>query len=120
MQSSSLRTCPSKPLGLYAGLEWGLGDITFLSPFSFSGTKGGKVITFHCAMNDYDSNFNVYIPEFTEDVICLFIPNKDGDNSVLLTKQDCMRVMGKDVSMRWISKKIKKKWAMKTSRTSTA
>ena len=70
-------------------------------------------------MSDYDKDFNVYIPKFTEKFICLIIPNKKGDNSVILTKEDCQEVMGKKVSMQWIADKLKKKWAVTISRTST-
>ena len=119
MQSKSLRTCPSKPVGLYAAMEWGLRDVKFLGPFSFCGKKDNLNLTFHCVMNDHDDDFNVYIPTFTEKFLCLFIPNKEGDNTVVLTREDCKDVMGKKVSMRWIADKLKKKWAMKISRTST-
>ena len=119
MQSKSLRTCPSKPVGLYAALEWGLRDVKFLGPFSFCGRKDKVNLTFHCVMNDYDSNFNVFIPSFTEKYICIVLPNKKGDNSVLLTREDCMDVMGGSVSMQWIADKLKKKWAMEISPIST-
>lgn len=71
-------------------------------------------------MNDYDPDFNVFIPLFTEKYICIIIPNKKGDNSVLLTREDCADVMGGKVSMQWIADKLKKKWAMKISPTSIA
>lgn len=120
MQSKSLRTCPSKPVGLYAALEWGLRDVKFLGPFSFCGSKEDINLTFHCTMNDYDSDFNVFIPSFTEKYICIIIPNKKGDNSVLLTRDDCKGVMGSKVSMQWIAEKLKKKWAMPISPISIA
>lgn len=119
MQSKSLRTCPSKPLGLYAALEWGLRDITFLSPFSFRATKGSVNLTFHCIMTDHDNNLNIFIPKFTEEFLCLYIPNKKGDNTVVLTREDCKDVMGSKVSMQWIADKLKKKWEMTLSQTST-
>ena len=119
MQSKSLQTCPSKPVGLYAAVEWGLRNITFLGPYSFCGSKDNVNLTFHCNMQDYDEDFDVYIPEFTEKYIMLIIPNKDGDNSVLLTKDDCADVMGSKVSLKWISNKLRRKWEMKVSRTST-
>lgn len=120
MQSKSLRTCPSKPVGLYAAIEWGLRDVKFLSPYSFCGSKDSVNLTFHCIMSDYDSDFNVYIPSFSEKYICIVIPNKSGDNGVVLTHEDCREVMGKKVSMKWIAEKLKKKWAMPISPTSTA
>jgi hypothetical protein len=120
MQSSSLRTCPSKPLGLYAGFEWGLRDVKFLSPFSFSGNKDGTTFKFHVAVSDYDKEFNVAIPTFTEPFIILFIPNKTGDNCVLLSMDRCSSELGKKVSMQWIADNLSRKWAMKISPTSTA
>ena len=119
MQSKSLQTCPSKPVGLYAAMEWGLRDITFLGPYSFCGRKDNVNLTFHCIMQDYDKDFNVYIPEFSEKFICLVIPNKYGDNSVVLTREDCEPVMKSRVSMHWIAEKLKRKWEMKISRAST-
>ena len=119
MQSKRLQTCPSKPVGLYAAVEWGLRDITFLGPYSFCGTKDNTNLTFHCIMQDYDQNFDVYIPKFDEKFICLVIPNKEGDNSVVLTRDDCKEVMGSKVSLEWIAQKLRRKWEMKISRTST-
>lgn len=117
---SSLRTCPSKPLGLYAGLEWGLGDIKFLSPFSFSGTKEGRIFHFHVAVSDYDKDFNVFLPLFTEPFIILFIPNKTGDNCVMLAGDRCSRDMGQKVSMQWVANNLSRKWEMKISPISIA
>lgn len=70
-------------------------------------------------MQDYDDEMNVYIPKFDESFICIIIPNKRGDNSVILTNEDCKEFMGKRVSMKWIAEKLKRKWAMKISPTST-
>lgn len=71
-------------------------------------------------MQDYDKDFNVFIPRFEEEYICICLPNKSGDNNVLLTKDDCKDVMNQKVSMKWISQRIKKKWETKISPTSTA
>jgi len=71
-------------------------------------------------MIDYDIDFKVFIPSFTEKYICIIIPNKKGDNSVLLTRDDCSSVMGSKVSMQWIADKLKKKWEMKISPASIA
>ena len=70
-------------------------------------------------MRDHDKDMNIFIPKFTEEYLCLYIPNKKGDNAVVLTKEDCEGVMGTKVSMQWIADKLKKKWAMSTSPTST-
>ena len=119
MQKERTRDYPSKPLGLYAAMEWGLGNIKFLSPFSFCGTKGESELTFHVSIQDYDKGFNLLLPKFNEQFLILFIPNKSGDNTILLSKEDCEMKMGSLVSMEWLSKYIKRKWNMTLSRTST-
>jgi len=119
VQSRSLQTCPSKVVGLYAALEWGLRNIEFLGPYSFCGRKDNVNLTFHCNMQDYDEDFMVYVPEFTEKFICLTFPNKKGDNSVVLTREDCIPVMKTKVSMKWIAEKLKRKWEMKIYPIST-
>ena len=70
-------------------------------------------------MQDYDEDFQIYIPEFTEKFICLVIPNKKGDNSVVLTREDCEPVMKTKVSMKWNADKLKLKWEMKIYPIST-
>ena len=64
---------------------WKVKDITFLGPYSFCGSKDKVNLTFHCSMQDYDEDFMVYT--VTEKFICLVIPNKKGDNSVVLTRK---------------------------------
>lgn len=119
MQSRTLRTYPSRPLGLYAAMEWGLGNIKFLSPFSFCGSRGGKTMDFHVVFNEYDEVYDIDLPEFNEQFLILLIPNKPGDNTVVLSREDCKEKMGKKVSMAWVATRIKRKWTMNLSRTST-
>ena len=91
-------------------IEWGLGDIKFLSPQTFSASKGGRSMSFHVHAENYDKNFSVSIPKFDTDFLLLFIPNKEGDNCVILTKEDTWEKRGNRVDMKWISKKLKRKW----------
>lgn len=103
-----MMTYPSKALGLIAAVEWGLGDIEFPSPYFFSGTFDGKRYTFHAIIVEH-FNTMVDIPVFEEDFIFLLIKNKRGDNLILLTKNDCMEVMGTSVDFEWVAPKIKKR-----------
>jgi hypothetical protein len=100
----------SKGFGLFAAIEWGLGDVKFLSPQSFSGKKNGRVMTFHVHAENYDKDFTVSVPKFDTDFLLLFIPNKEGDNCVVLTRPDTWERTGQRVDMVWISKKLKRKW----------
>ena len=111
MQSKRAETSPSKVFGLYASIEWGLRDIKFLSPHSFSASNGSETWSFYASISDYDDNFDVELPEFEDDYVILFIPNKSGDNCVLMDKASCNMCMGQKVSMKWIAQRIKRKWA---------
>ena len=99
-----------KAFGLFASVEWGLGGVKFLSPHSFSGKKGGVEISFYVHCEEYNEDFSVSIPEFTDDYLIVFIPNKKGDNCVIITKQDCEGKMSSLVNLKWISTKLKRKW----------
>jgi len=112
MQSRAGLTSPSKAFGLYASIEWGLRDVKFLSPHSFSASNGTHTWCFYCCLHEYDTNFDLLIPEFDDDYLILSIPNKDGDNCVLLEKTDCAEFMNQKVSMKWIATKIKRKWGV--------
>ena len=98
----------SKGLVLFARLEWGLGDVKSLGPSSFSGTKNGKTINFTSHTSQYDKDYMVELPHKDgSDYIVLFIPNKEGDNVVMMDSKECQ--WGEKVSMQWISKRIKYK-----------
>ena len=114
MQSQSLRTCPSKAFGLYASIEWGLSGVTTLSPFSFTGSKDGKELTFHSVITEAEG-YSVPIPEFAEQFLILCIANKKGDNCVVLTHQDCKQSMGEDVDFNWIAQHLKRKFHVQYS-----
>lgn len=120
MQKQRLQTYPSKPIGLYAAMEWGLKNVKFVSPFSFCGSKEGKELTFQVSWQDHAEDFSLLIPEFNEQYLIMYIPNKKGDNAVLLTREDCLSSMGSRVNMKWIAERIKTKWIMTTSPTSTS
>jgi hypothetical protein len=100
----------SKGFGAFAAIEWGLRDLKFLSPQTFSGRKGSREMTFTVHAENYDSDFSVSVPYFETDFLLLFIPNKEGDNCVVLTRADTWEKRGLKVDMTWISKKLKRKW----------
>ncbi len=91
-------------------MEWGLGDVKFLSPQTFSGRKKGRIMTFTVHAENYDKDFTVSVPKFETDFLLLLIPNKEGDNCVVLTRVDTWERIGQRVDMVWISKKLKRKW----------
>lgn len=91
-------------------IEWGLRDIEFLSPQTFSACKKGRRMSFHVHAENYDKDFTVSVPKFDTDFLLLFIPNKEGDNCVILTRPDTWEKIGQRVDMVWISKKLKRKW----------
>ena len=100
-------------------MEWGLKNVKFLSPFSFCGDKDGNTLTFHANIQDYDEGFCVVLPRFEEQFLILSLPNKKGENNVVLTKDDCAEEMGSKVSLEWIAPRIKRKWITTTSPIST-
>lgn len=115
MQSKTAEISHSKGFSLLMSIEWGLRDIKFLSPHSFSAKKDGKVFCFDVCTSIHDDNFDVFLPVFDNEYLIMFIPNKSGDNCVLMTKIDCSEMMGNKVSMKWISDRIKRKWNVRTS-----
>jgi len=67
-------------------------------------------MSFHVHAENYDKDFTVSIPKFDTDFLLLFIPNKEGDNCVILTRADTWEKRANRVDMVWISKKLKRKW----------
>jgi len=100
----------SKGFGAFAAIEWGLRDVKFLSPQIFSGKKNGRTMTFHVHAENYDKDFTVSMPKFNTDFLLLFIPNKEGDNCVIMTKEDSWDKIESRVDMTWIASKLKRKW----------
>lgn len=99
---------PSKPFGFYACWEWGLRDIKFLSPFSFSANKDGKRITFFVHVQDHSDEYEVSLPLFSEDYLILYIPNKEGDNCVVIDGKDCIGRL--TANFKWIALSLKRKF----------
>jgi len=100
----------SKGFGLYAAMDWGLRDIRFLSPQTFSGKKDGRTMSFFVHLEEYDEDFTISIPHFDTEFLIAFIPNKEGDNCVILTHKDASEKIGCRVEMTWISQNLKRKW----------
>ena len=67
-------------------------------------------MTFTVHAENYDKDFTVSLPRFDTDFLLLFIPNKEGDNCVILTRADSWERREDRVDMVWISKKLKRKW----------
>jgi len=109
-QKKKRQTCLSKALGLYARIEWGLRDVKILSPFSFSAIKETETFSFRTHQCDHDESMDVYLPEFNEQFIIVFIPNKKADNCILMRREDCLGSMASNVTMKWLASKILKKW----------
>lgn len=102
-------TCHSKALGLVCVIEWGLGDIEFLSPSSFKAKGKDRKHTFHAIITSH-YNTMVDIPVFDEEFLVMLIDNKEGDNLILLTHNDCVDVKGTSVDFHWLAPRIKKKF----------
>lgn len=111
METTSL----SKFFGLYAVLEWGLRDIEFLGPHSFRVGKDGKKMTFYVHGQDHN-NYSLDIPDSEEEYYIVFIPNKSGDNCVLLLGDDCR---GKTMTFEELAPLIKRKWRIEQPQSTT-
>ena len=105
----NLTLYPSKPFGLYAMMEWGLRDVKFLSPFSFSANTGDSTLTFHVSIQDHTEAHEVELPAIDEQYLILYIPNKRGDNCVVIDAKDCPSV-DTFVEFKWVAKHLKRKF----------
>jgi len=103
-----MKNCPSKPFSLFTSLDWGLRDVKVTSPFSFSARKNGLEMSFKCVIM-YHNNGMVMMKKYDEDYLLLLIPNKKGDNFIVLTKEDCEEQMEELVSFEWLAPRIKRK-----------
>ena len=92
--------CPSKPFSLFTSLDWGLCDVKVTSLLSFSASKNGSGMSFKCVIM-YHNNGMVMMKRFDEDYLLLLIPNKKGDNFIVLRKEDCEEEMDNLVSFEW-------------------
>jgi len=103
-------TSPSKVIGLYASIEWGLRDIEFLSPQFFRCNHG----KFGCHFVDHEDGkiFISWREDMRDDEYDVYvIRNKErGDNAVLFKAKDLEPMSNKWVTFEWIAKHLKKKW----------
>ncbi len=98
----------SKVFSLYARLEWGLSDVKITTPIFFSAkTEMGTDVNFTCVMDDH-IDMTVFIPEFDKFLLML-IPNKKGDNFIVLDKAGCKDIIGKRVTFKEIANAIRRK-----------
>jgi hypothetical protein len=98
---------PSKLFANFALFEWGLSSFKLLGPHSFMGVgKEDKEVTFFCHIENH-KDFTVSIPSNNEDFVILCIPNKAGDNCVVMKSSDCS---GRVMSLEEIAKVIKRKF----------
>jgi hypothetical protein len=101
-------TCLSKVFSFYARLEWGLSDLNITTPIFFSAkTDKGDEVNFTCVMEDHE-DMTVFIPEFDQFLLML-IPNKKGDNFIVLDKIGCSSMINKRVTFKDIANVIRRK-----------
>ena len=101
-------TCLSKVLSVYARLEWGMSDVKITTPIFFSAkTQKGDAVNFTCVMEDH-KDMTVFIPEFDQFLLML-IPNKKGDNFIVLDHKGCESMMNQIVTFKQIANVVRRK-----------
>jgi len=101
---------PSKPLALWAAIEWGLRDVKITSPSSFSATSMEKRIHFHVFIKNHRNAFvDLGVDSVDEGVVLLLIPNKAGDNFVVIKSEDLSSINLRNLSFEEIAKTLKRK-----------
>jgi hypothetical protein len=103
-----LMNCLSKVFSLYARLEWGLSDVKITTPIFFSAkNKEMKDIEFMCVMQDH-KDATIDLPVFN-DILLMLIPNKKGDNFIVLDQKGCKKMMGRNVTFKELADAIRRK-----------
>jgi len=98
----------SKVFSVYARLEWGLNDVKVITPIFFSAkSKDSKEIEFMCSIQNH-KDCTVSIPVF-KDILLMLIPNKKGDNFIVLDKKGCEGMMGKVITFKELANAIRRK-----------
>ena len=106
--------CLSKVFSIYARLEFGIGDVKVINPFLFTGCPKGsnKRYEFHCqSYNHIDTK--IFIPKFN-DTLFILIPNKKGDNFIVLKESDLKDKMDGMVDFKTLANVIKFKSRFET------
>lgn len=105
-----------KPVAIWASLEWGLKVIAF-GPRSFQAvTEDGEILVISCLIQDHVDS-SLIIPKFNNSYLVICIPNKEGDNCVLLTRDDCINHFNQKVTFKWVAKTLRKKFRIGISMT---
>ena len=107
--------CLSKAFSVYARLEFGIGDVKVISPFLFSGSPKGsnKRYEFHCHSENH-VGAKLFIPKF-KDTLFMLIPNKKGDNFIVLKEADLKDKMNGMVDFKTLANVIKYKTRFETN-----
>jgi hypothetical protein len=107
--------CLSKVFSFYARLEWGLSDVKVTTPIFFSAKpkKGGDSIEFMCVMQDH-KDATIDLPVFN-DILLMLIPNKKGDNFIVLDRKGCQSMMGRNITFKELAGAIKRKTRFEVS-----
>ncbi len=92
-------------------IEWGLRDIEFSAPKLSLPVRGTRPKCLSMSMRRTTIKTSRYpYLNSTPIFLLLFIPNKEGDNCVILTRADTWEKRANRVDMTWIAKKLKRKW----------
>jgi len=94
-------------------MEWGLKDFRIISPHLFSAKANGKEYVFYVNIENH-TDYKLSKPTHDADFYAILIPNKKGDNLILLTKSDLMSHSGQFLDFNWIASNLKKKLRIET------
>jgi hypothetical protein len=102
-----------KAIGTLICIEWGLRIVEFLDPFSFLAvsTKTGVIVSIRCEVLEQikkDGSYCVYMTKPEEEYYIGIIPEKVGDNVVLI-KSDLMKDGSSAYPYKWIADNLKAK-----------
>lgn len=94
-------------------MEWGLKDFRIISPHLFSAKANDKEYVFFVNIENH-INYKLSKPNHDADFYVILIPNKNGDNLILLTRSDLMAHSECFLDFNWIASNLKKKLRIET------
>lgn len=101
---------PSKPFALWAAIEWGLCGVKITSPSSFSATSNGRQLHFQIFIKNHRKAFvDLGVDSVDDGFVLLLIPNKSGDNFVVIKSEDLASLNLRNLSFEELAKVIKRK-----------